>query len=378
MAKISDRADNDLPLAAAGSPVRYMPDVERIDADEAQVNEELAETFRTIIETTHKDLAHGFRGVHAKSHALLKAEFRVLDGLPAYYAQGLFARPGTYDALVRLSTGAGDVLPDAVSLLRGIGVKIIGVEGDRLEGSEGATTQDFLMANGKAFPAPGPKKFLGNLKLLAKTTDKVEGLKKAVSAVFRTLEKGVEAVGGQSAMLEQLGGHRHTHPLGESFFSQAPIRYGDFIAKYGLVPLSPGFKALEDKEIDINGREDALREEIGDIVTTTGGEWEFRVQLCRDLEKNPVEDASVEWPDDDNPYVAVAVLSVAPQTSWSWDRSRVLDDETAFNPWHGIEAHRPIGAVMRARKVAYAASSELRGRFNGCPMHEPASADLPD
>ncbi|MES2289845.1 MAG: catalase family protein [Pseudomonadota bacterium] len=365
-------------VAPAGAPVRYSPDVEAVEADEAAVNGELAETFLTIIETTHRDLDHGLRGVHAKSHALLRAEFRVLDGLAAEFAQGLFAKPHSYDALIRLSTGAGDLLPDAVSLLRGIAVKVIGVEGARLDGSEGATTQDFLMANGKTFPAPGPKKFLANLKLLAKTTDKVEGLKKAVSAVFRTLEKGVEALGGESPFLETLGGHRHTHPLGESFFSQAPIRYGDYIAKFGLVPLSPSFTALVDTEIAIHGRDDALREEIGDIITTTGGAWELRVQLCRDLYANPIEDASVEWSEDDNPYVAVAVLSVAPQTSWSWDRSRVLDDETAFNPWHGIEAHRPLGAVMRARKVAYAASSGLRGKFNGCPMHEPASADLPD
>ena len=78
------------------------------------------------------------------------------------------------------------------------------------------------------------------------------------------------------------------------------------------------------------------------------------------------------------PYVAVAVISIAPQASWTWDRARVLDDQTAFNPWHGIKAHRPLGAVMRARKVAYAASSELRGRLNGCPFHEPSNAQLPD
>ena len=242
------------------SPIPYTPDVERIDQDEADVNAELADTFRQIIETTYRDLGHGFRGVHAKSHALLQARVRVLEGLPPHYAQGVFAQPNSYDALVRISTGAGDILPDSVSLIRGFAIKLVGVEGERLAGSEGDSTQDFLFANGVAFPTPGPKKFLANLKLLAKTTDKVEGLKKAVSAVFRTAEKGVEALGGESALLEQLGGHRHTHPLGESFFTQAPIRYGDYIAKFGVVPLSENFKALEGQEIDNAGRDDALRE----------------------------------------------------------------------------------------------------------------------
>ncbi len=300
------------------SPIPYTTDIERIDQDEADVNAELADTFRQIIETTYRDLGHGFRGVHAKSHALLQARVRVLEGLPPHYAQGVFAEPKSFDALVRISTGAGDILPDSVSLIRGFAIKLVGVEGERLAGSEGDSTQDFLFANGVAFPTPGPKKFLANLKLLAKTTDKVEGLKKAVSAVFRTAEKGVEALGGESALLEQLGGHRHTHPLGESFFTQAPIRYGDYIAKLGVVPLSENFKALEDQEIDIAGRDDALREEIASLLAAQGGEWEIRVQLARDLAANPIEDASVAWPDEDNPYVAVAVISIAPQPSWTW------------------------------------------------------------
>ena len=65
------------------------------------------------------------------------------------------------------------------------------------------------------------------------------------------------------------------------------------------------------------------------------------------------------------------------QAAWTDARARILDDETSFNPWHGIEAHRPLGAVMRARKPVYAASVDLRSRFNGCPIHEPRSAELP-
>lgn len=358
-------------------PISYRPDVETVDPEEAEVNQELADTFRKIIETTHEDDGHAYRGVHAKSHALLQGRFEILDSLPLEFAQGVFASPRGYDALVRISTGSGDMLPDSVSILRGIGVKLIGVEGERLKGSEGDQTQDFLMANGIRFPAPGPKKFLANLKLLAKTTDRAEALKVAISAVFRTVEKGIEALGGKSPTLDQLGGHPNTHPLGESFFSQTPIRYGQHIAKFGLVPRSASFKKLEGKEIDIAKRRDALREEIAETLAREGGEWEFQVQLCRDLKENPIEDASVEWPQEDNPYVAVAVLRIPPQPSWSEARARRLDDETSFNPWHGIEAHRPLGAVMRARKVAYAASVEQRSSLNGCPIHEPVAANLP-
>jgi hypothetical protein len=358
--------------------VRYSPDVETVAADETETHAGFVETFRSIIETTNRDYGHAFRGVHAKSHALLDGELTVLPGLPVELAQGIFARDATYPVLLRISTNPGDPLPDTISLQRGLALKVIGVEGERLPGSESAVTQDFVLANGVSFPVADPKSFLKNLKALAATTDKAESAKVAISALFRTAEKALEAVGGHSATLMQLGGYPNSHPLGERYFSQAAIRYGDHIAKIAVVPLSPNFKALEATEIAVDGREDALREEISSVLAEQAGEWELRVQLCRDLETNPVEDPSVPWPEDDNPYVAVATIRVAPQQSWSWDRAQLVDDQTSFSPWHGIEAHRPLGAIMRARKPAYEASAGLRGSLNRCPIHEPAAAvELP-
>ncbi len=357
--------------------ILFHPDVETILPDEAEAQAGLVETFRSIIETVHADTGHAFRSVHAKSHALLDGELTVLPGLPPELAQGIFAAPATFPVLARISTNAGDVLPDSISLARGLAIKVIGVEGERLAGSEGDATQDFVMAVGTTFPAPTAKAFLKNLKLLAATTDRMEWGKKAISAVFRTTEKALEAVGGGSEMLKSLGGYPNTHPLGERFFSKAPIRYGDHIAKIAVVPLSDNFKALEGTEITIDGREDALREEVARVLGSQGGSWELRVQLCRDLEVNPVEDASVEWPEQDNPYIAVAVIRVAAQPTWNAERAARIDDGTSFSPWHGIEAHRPLGNIMRARKPAYAASSELRGRLNGCPIHEPVAATEP-
>lgn len=171
-------------------PSAVRPDVEVIALDEPQTQAELIETFRSISETTHRDTGHGHRAVHAKSHALLSGTLRVLDGLSPDYAQGIFATLRSYEALMRISANAGDVLPDTISLQRGFAIKVLDVDGERLPGSQGTRTQDFLMANGVAFPTAGPKAFLQTLKLLAATTDKIVTLKEVISAVFRTLEKG--------------------------------------------------------------------------------------------------------------------------------------------------------------------------------------------
>ncbi|WP_076072638.1 catalase family protein [Sphingomonas montana] len=360
-------------------PIPYDFTLETVAPDEAETHAELARTLMGIVHTVNDDHGHAYRSVHAKSHALLEATFEVVENLPTELAQGLFGTAKSYPAVVRISTNAGDPLPDTISLPRGMAVKVIGVDGARLPGSEGDSVQDFVMANGKAFAAKDAKAFLKNLKLLAATTDKAEWGKKAISAVFRTAERALEAVGTESAFLKTMGGYPNSHPLGESYFSQVPLRFGDYVAKIGVFPASQSFTALEGKEITIGGRDDAIREEMNRVLAATGGVWEMKVQLMRDPATNPVEDATVVWPEEDNPYLTVARIRIAPQTAWSEPRAETGDDRLSFAPWNGLAAHQPLGGIMRARKLPYEKSAELRGQLNGCPIHQPhAAVNLPD
>jgi len=360
------------------SAIRYNPGVERPEADETDTVNGLNEQFRIIQEQTAKDYGSAVRGVHAKGHAIVKGRIEVLGGLAAPLAQGLFAVPGSYDVVMRYSTVPGDVLDDSVSGPRGLAIKVLRVAGDRLAGSEGDTTQDFVMVNGPAFAAPTPKAFLGNLKLLAKTTDKVEGVKKALSATLQVVDAALEAVGIKSPLVQTLGGAPNTHPLGETYYTQVPYRYGDFIAKLSLAPVSPNLTALTGVKVHTSGRPDALREVIRETLLEQDSVWELRVQLCTDLETMPIEDASVIWDETHSPYIAVAHLTVPSQVSWEHGTSDTQDNAIAFSPWHGLAAHQPIGGVNRIRKPTYAASAKFRGDFNGCPIHEPRSlGDLP-
>ena len=357
-------------------PLRYDPAYEVPEEDEAKTLAGLMEAFQKIEQTTFEDSGHAIRSVHAKSHGLLRGELRVLAGLPPTLAHGIFARPGSWPVVMRFSTIPGDILDDSVSTPRGLAVKVFGVEGERLAGSEGASTQDFVLVNGgRAFATPGPKKFLGSVKLLAATTDKVPGLKKAVSAALRGAERLVEAFGGESALLKGLGGHPETHLLGETFFSQAPILFGPYMVKVCIAPVSPELTALTDAPLNVNGKPNGLRDAVLEFFAHASAEWELRVQLCTDLATMPIEDASVAWPEDASPYVAVARITALPQTAWSPARSAAVDDGMSFSPWHGVAAHRPIGAVMRVRKAAYEASARFRAEHNGRSMTEPNKLD---
>jgi hypothetical protein len=356
------------------NPLRYDPSVEELEKDEAETTQGLIEQMRKIADITYEDGGHAMRGVHAKSHGILRGELIVLADLPPVLAQGLFATAGSHDVVMRFSTAPGDILPDNVSTPRGLAIKVFDAQGRRLPGSDGATTQDFVMVNGKAFATPKAKAFLANVKLLAGTTDKAEGLKKVLSAALRGAESLVETLGGESATLKSLGGHPETNILGESFFSQAPIRYGDYIAKIGVRPISPGLTALTDAPVDLKDKPDGLRQAVSDHFSDQGGEWEVVVQLRTDAETMPIEDSHKPWPEDSSPYVPVARLVVGPQASWDEARTPKINDALAFSPWHGLAAHQPLGSIMRVRKAVYQASQEFRLTRTGCPLHEPASA----
>lgn len=351
-------------------PALYDPSLEVLEDNEDETSRELVETLLDISDTTFKDSGQGLRSVHAKSHALLRGELEVFP-LAQPYAQGLFSTPGTYPAAIRLSTSPGDVLDDRISTPRGFAMKVMRVAGERLPGSAGKTTQDFLLINGPAFLAPSARKFLASLKLLAATTDKIPRLKRAFSAVARGTEAVIEALGGESGTLKGLGGHPETNPLGETYFSQVPFLFGPYIAKWQIAPVSPALLALTDAPVDLSDKPDGLRAALSQYFAANGAEWELRVQLCTDPKTMPIEDASVPWPEDESPFVPVARVRVGPQASWNEALSAEMDDGLSFSPWNGLAAHRPLGSVNRARFAAYQASATARSPRGRCPVAEP-------
>lgn len=352
------------------APIRYSPDVEQVQPDEAETIAALNETFDDILDTTAADYGHAVRAVHAKGHGIIEATLTVEQRLPPELAQGLFAMPGEHKVWMRLSTNPGDILDDAISVPRGLALKVLDVEGDRLPGAEGRT-QDFIMVNGTTFQAPDAKTFGRNLQLLAATTDKAEGGKKALSAVLRGLNTALGAIGIEGTKIQSLGGAPNVDPLGETYSSVTPFRFGDHVAKFRLRPVSPDLTAHTGEIIDPAGRPNAIRETVQAQMRATHAEWAFEVQLCRDTDRQPIEDPTIEWSEDEAPFAQVATLRAAPQDSWSDAKVQAVNEEMRFSVWTGLAAHQPLGNINRARRDTYRHSAGYRARFNRCPIHEP-------
>ncbi|KAK3053986.1 hypothetical protein LTS18_012053, partial [Coniosporium uncinatum] len=95
------------------------------------------------------------------------------------------------------------------------------------------------------------------------------------------------------------------------------------------------------------------------------GRYLFQVQLCENLEDQPVEYAGKIWDEEKYPWQTVATLKIPKQESWLMKRKSFWEDHLRVDPWHGLKSFQPLGSSNRLRRVVYPASSGLRRELNG-------------
>lgn len=360
------------------TPLRYTSDVEIVDEAEARLTHEIVEQMAASNRCAFERHRHAIRDAHAKSNGLLVGELVVHGGLAPALRQGIFAEPKTYPVVARLSSSPGDIHSDKIPAPRGVALKVIGVDGERLSPEIGGANQDFLMVNFPVLAFGTIPRYKQMLSLLDANAHAPDTFQRLVAGTARGAKELMLALGATpGATLEGLARDHH-HPLGETYHTQAAIRFGDYIAKLALAPKSANVRALAGRSLtDLHDA--SMRDAVSGHFAAQGAEYELSAQLCVDLATMPVEDAAVRWPDDLSPPRPIATVRFAPQASASPGRQVHGDDLLSFNPWNGIAAHRPLGGIMRIRRAVYERSSTYRHTMNARPRIEPAQAsDIPD
>jgi hypothetical protein len=363
--------------------VRYRDDLERPRPDEEELVKKIADVLHGNNQWAFKKYKHGIRDAHAKSHGILRGELTVYSELGEPYRQGLFATPGaTYPVIARLSSTSGALRTDQTRGVRGLGIKVVGVEGRRLRAlpDDTAKTQDFILVTHREFPFPDAHAYLKRgmpmAWLLARLPDSAliltGNMLAAVQGVLKRVHRSLPTA-------LELFSETNTHILGLTFYSSAPLRWGDYVAKVRYAPLSESVKTLAKQPVPASAGKDAFRDMVVEFFRTNSAEYELQVQLCTDLAKMPIEDATVPWPEHDSPHAGVAKITFPVQNPDTPERRSFGDDVLSFNSWRGLEAHRPLGSINRLKKLVYEASSDFRHRVNHVPRMEPAGVtDLPD
>lgn len=356
--------------------VRYNPSLERTLDDEEALMRELETMMVDLARLVHEKHGHAFHGTHAKLTGLLTGIVEVLPGLPRELAQGMFAHPRRYEAVVRLAPGAPEPLTDKASGQRGLSIKVMGVEGERMPGSGETASQDWVLGLDPAFTAATARDFLSSFRYTGAQSPRLPELAiVALSRAARGVEAVLEAVGTEAPNLKFFG-RPPAHPFGERFYTQAAVRYGDYVAKLAAMP-SPETLVAVAEAGPLRSARDAFREAASAFAADRPVVYDIKVQLCTNIEAMPIEDASVEWSEANSPYRTVARLTLPPQIAWTPERA-AYDDRLAFNPAHALPAHQPLGSIMRARMRAYRATQRFRLDANGLTAAEPRSAaDIP-
>lgn len=273
-----------------------------------------------------------------KSLGCFNAEFEVLDGLAPELKQGLFQKPGRYDSLVRFANAS--TFDDSEKDLRGMSIKVSGVEGESLSGVKGE--QHFLLNSYPALFVDTPETFYKFIQATYQDKrwkfflDPRDSHLKSLWIVFRARDN-------------------HSSPFDIPFWSTTPFAFG------GGKPVKYSAKPCSTVSSELPGTltENYLRDSMQQHLSRAGVCFDFMVQFQTNDSDMPIEDASVVWDEDDSPFQKVARIKIEPQ-DFGTNEALAACEKTSFNPWHSLAAHKPVGRMNQVRNKVYAFTSRFR------------------
>jgi len=351
MVTTSALAPADRSVVASSMPSTNWREV--VGADEEERFARHAQALRAIQSASARGGAAS-RALHAKGHVGVRATLELSEALPDHARHGLLAGPSRYQGWARFSNGSPAHQSDRRGDVRGLAVKLEGVVGPKIFGGDaGPQTQDLLAIQSSATPFRDPDEFVAFVKAASRPATLPFSLARAIG------------IGRTFTILKKLAGGDSTKPVatlaGTTFFSALPIKLGPHAVRYSFAARQAASDPVPaDRPDGYLGADLARRLREGPLA------WDLRLQFFEDEATTPIEDASVDWT---TPWITVGRLELPAQDVAS-DEGRAIAERVermSFDPWHALVDHRPLGAMMRARKHAYYESTQGRSATPDAP-----------
>ncbi|MFJ4849548.1 MULTISPECIES: hypothetical protein [unclassified Streptomyces] len=266
------------------------------------------------------------------------AELRFRTDLPADLHAGHFVAGTQLPVIVRLSNASGTIRSDVVPDLRGAALKI---------SHPGGSEHDLLMTS---FPVSHARD----------ATQFVEIARIGAGPEHLVMSRMLEAF-GPSETARIVGNLRQANRPSpslalESYWSRGAILWGDAgPVRFRISPLA----GPEPTSAPPQNSNDGLRTEFAARLSGSSVRFALHIQKYVNERLTPIEDGSVEWMEDDSPWLGVATLTIPVQDILGERGLANCDrvDSLAFNPWHAPPEFRPLGNLNRARRTVYSASA---------------------
>jgi len=345
----------------------------------AREQSDIAEIVKTTLLVQAKSAAQQHRplarGTHAKG-VCARAQFEVLDVmagrdpvLGARLAQGMFAKPGVYPAVVRWGNADSKKNSDFKADVRSMSFSVdLTSNGSTAPGANG-DRQDFSLQNAPPLPINDSPAFAAIMRVLA-ASNPLSGLfSLSIKDKLRVL---------RVLTLAKLQASQKIRPYQQlRYWSNVPFRHGPVdVVQYSALPYS-GNLARPLQKSNPKGLQDELIRHINEDGRMSG--FDFACQMLdagrmtywgkrRDA-NFWIENASVKWKEAEAPFHTVARLTLLPQSHLRPDAGeQIYFDVTR----HSTDDSRPVGSINRARCFGEAASREARLRVIGNAQSESA------
>lgn len=300
------------------------------------------------------------RDAHAKATGCVRATFSVNGDIPQHFQSSVFSQPGReYQAWVRFSNGDMLVQPDNKPDARGMAIKLMGVEGEKIAPElTGDKTQDFIMTNTPAFFNRNVFDYVEDMRYLAK----LQRTRWFISLIPPRIHpkefyRAIQTVSGKI-----------NTPFEAQYYSMLPYLLGGTEVKFSA-KACPGMEF--NTEVD-KSSVDYLTIAMSDKLKTQGACFDFMLQEKVAGADMPLDDATVIWSEKASPFVPVARINIPPQNITSQEQQNFCEN-LSMNPWHGAGKWEPLGSLNRARRLVYNAVSKFRHEQNDVPRREPDS-----
>ena len=236
------------------------------------------------------------------------------------------------------SRSVADHEQDRIPQPRGFAMKIFHVPGEMFDATK--TAQDIEFNSTPAIDLADAKTTREIIDLRLKYGhDKAELDKYLDARKDKELQKGRDEV-------------RNTHLESTRQYSQTAYRFGDYVAKYCLVPNSETQRKLHEETVKPTEHgPDILSQWLSNFHAAHDAEYLWQFQLLENLEDQPVEYSGKVWDPVKYPWQTVAVLKIPKQDSFNYELKSFWEDHMRIDPWLGLKSLQPLGSANRLRRV---------------------------
>jgi len=339
-------------------------DAERNLATEKSVIEEIVQKVLLLQATSAAQQKRPLgRGTHVKGTSA-RAQFEVFDvaagrdaSLAKRLAKGIFANPGVYPAIVRFGNADPKINSDFKPDVRSLSFSVeLARNGTAVSGAH-VSRQDFSLQNTKTLPINDSTAFLATMKLLT-ASNPAAGL---WSLSFRDKLRVLRTLA-----IVQVQTHQKIKPYQHlRYGSNVPFRHGATdIVKYSATPM-PDNPARPLQRSNPKGLQDELIRHLKEDGRMSG--FNFGVQFL-DVDRMTywgkrqdrdfwVENASVDWKEEETPFHTVAHLTLLRNSQLRPEDNEAIFFDVTEN---STPDSTPVGSINRARWQGEVASRNAR------------------